>query len=156
MAFEPDQGDSLRRPPRPPGEPIFNRLMVERRLIAVLVVGVGGFLVYDLALRFGWSVADARNLLLLAMVLFENFPVANCRSATRSAFGLPLRRSPILLLGTIAAFLVHIAGMHLPWLQEPLSTQPLAPSMWAVCVAIGLLIVPAVELHKWWWAKRHG
>jgi hypothetical protein len=39
--------------------------MLERLLVAVLVVGLGGFLVYDIALRLGWPVADARNLLLL-------------------------------------------------------------------------------------------
>ncbi|MFZ4386431.1 MAG: cation-translocating P-type ATPase, partial [Chloroflexota bacterium] len=68
LAFEPGEGDSLRRKPRPPGEPVFNRLMTERMLVAVLVAGCGGFLVYDLTLRSGWVVEDARNLLLLTMV----------------------------------------------------------------------------------------
>jgi P-type Ca2+ transporter type 2C len=154
MAFEPGEGDSLRRKPRPPGEPIFNRLMLERLLVAVLVVGLGGFLVYDIALRLGWPVADARNLLLLSMVLFENFHVGNCRSETRSAFALSPLRSPVLFFGTLGAFLIHIAGMYVPFLQEILSTKPVDPWMWGVAIAISVLIVPAVELHKWWWAKR--
>jgi len=154
MAFEPGEGDSLRRKPRPPGEPIFNRLMLERLLVAVLVVGLGGFLVYDIALRLGWPVADARNLLLLSMVLFENFHVGNCRSETRSAFALSPLRSPVLFFGTLGAFLIHVAGMYVPFLQEILSTKPVDPWMWGVAIAISVLIVPAVELHKWWWAKR--
>jgi magnesium-transporting ATPase (P-type) len=154
MAFEPGEGDSLQRQPRPPGEPIFNRLMLERLLVAVLVVGLGGFLVYDIALRLGWTVADARNLLLLSMVLFENFHVGNCRSETRSAFALSPLRSPVLFLGTLGAFLVHVAGMYVPFLQETLATKPVDPWIWGVAIAISLLIVPAVELHKWWWAKR--
>ena len=60
LAFEPSEGDSLRRKPRPPGEPVFNRLMVERTLVAMLVVGGGGFLVYDTAMRLGWDVASAQ------------------------------------------------------------------------------------------------
>ena len=43
-------------------EPIFNRLMIERLLVAMGVVGVGGFVVFDLALRAGMSLPDARNL----------------------------------------------------------------------------------------------
>ncbi|MFO0904694.1 MAG: HAD-IC family P-type ATPase [Pirellulales bacterium] len=156
MAFEPGEGDSLRRNPRPPGEPIFNRLMLERLAVAVLVVGVGGFLVYDLALRWGWETADARNLLLLAMVLFENFHVGNCRSETRSAFGLSPLRSPVLFYGTLGALLVHIVGMYVPLLQEMLSTKPLDLAMWIVALGVSVLIVPAVELHKWWWATRRG
>jgi magnesium-transporting ATPase (P-type) len=53
IVFEPGEGDTLRRKPRPPRESIFNRLMVERLLVAVLVVGCGGVLVYAIAIRSG-------------------------------------------------------------------------------------------------------
>jgi magnesium-transporting ATPase (P-type) len=155
LAFEPGEGDSLRRPPRPPTEPIFNALLIQRTLIAVLVVGVGGFLVFESALRLGWSVPDARNLLLLTMVLFENFHVGNCRSETRSAFALSPFRSPTLFFGTLAAFLIHVLGMHLEFLQEILQTKPLGLESWLVAIGVGILIIPAIEIHKWWWNRRH-
>jgi len=154
LAFEPGEGDSLRRKPRPPDETVFNRLMVERMLVAMLVVGGGGFLIYDTALRLGWAVADARNLLLLTMVLFENFHIGNCRSETRSAFALSPLRSPVLFFGTLGAFLIHIAAMYVPFLQDMLATKPVDPWLWGVAIGVSVLIVPAVELHKWWWAKR--
>jgi len=154
LAFEPGEGDSLRRKPRPPGESVFNRLMVERMLLAMLVVGGGGFLIYDIALRMGWDVVDARNLLLLAMVLFENFHVGNCRSETRSAFALSPLRSPVLFFGTLGAFLLHVTAMYVPFLQDILATKPVDLSMWGVAIGVSVLIVPAIELHKWWWAKR--
>jgi Ca2+-transporting ATPase len=154
LAFEPGEGDSLRRPPRPPGEPVFNRLMIERTLVAILVVGGGGFLVYDMALRIGFSVPDARNLLLLTMVLFENFHVGNCRSETRSAFALSPLRSPALFFGTLGAFLLHVVAMNVPFFQNLLSTQPVGLQFWLVALAVSLLIVPAIELHKLWWSRR--
>jgi Ca2+-transporting ATPase len=110
--------------------------------------------VYDLALRAGWDVADARNLLLLAMVLFENFHVGNCRSETKSAFALSPLRSPVLFFGTLGAFLIHIAAMYVPFLQEMLATKPVDPWMWGLAFGVSVLIVPAVELHKRRCAKR--
>jgi P-type Ca2+ transporter type 2C len=154
LAFEPGEADSLQRKPRPPGESIFNRLMLERILVAVLVVGGGGFAVYFIAVQSGWKVVDARNLLLLVMVLFEIFHVGNCRSETKSAFALSPLRSPVLFFGTVGAFLVHLLGMYVPFMQDILGTQPVAPWLWGVAISISILIVPAVELHKWLWAKR--
>lgn len=155
LAFEPGEGDSLRHKPRPPGEPIFNRLMLERMFVSVLVVGAGGFLVYDLAIRAGFTVDAARNLLLLTMVLFENFHIGNCRSETRSAFALSPLRSPVLFFGTLGAFLLHVIAMYVPFLQDMLYTQPVEPWLWLVAIGVSVLIVPVIELHKWWWAVRH-
>jgi magnesium-transporting ATPase (P-type) len=128
--------------------------MLERMAVAVLVVGIGGFLVFDIALRLGWSVPDARNLLLLTMVLFENFHVGNCRSETRSVFAFSPLRSPVLFFGTLGALLVHVVAMYLPALQDTLDTRPLDLPIWGVAIAVSLMIVPAVEFHKWWWNRR--
>ena len=46
LAFEPGEGDELRRPPRRPNERIFNRLMIERVLISALVMGGTAFLLF--------------------------------------------------------------------------------------------------------------
>ena len=154
LVFEPGEGDSLKRRPRSPNEPIFNRLMVERLLVAIGVVGGGGFLVYDICLRFGFSLEDSRNILLLVMVLFENFHVGNCRSESRSAFYLSPLRSPVLFFGTLGAFLMHVAAMHVPFLQDLLETKPVDLWLWGVALAVSVSIVPAIELHKVWWAKR--
>jgi Ca2+-transporting ATPase len=149
LAFEPGEGDALQRRPRHPNEPIFNRLMIERILVAVFVVGCGGFAVFALAKYWGWSDPSARNLLLLTMVLFENFHIGNCRSETKSAFYFSPLRSPVLFFGTIGALLLHVVAMYVPALQSVLKTEPVDLWMWALVAAVAVLIVPAVEVHKW-------
>lgn len=149
LAFEPGEGDSLKRKPRDPAEPLFNRLMMERILIATLVVGIGGFAVFATAIKNGWSTEAARNLLLLTMVLYENFHIGNCRSETKSALALSPLRSPVLFFGTLGALLLHVVAMHIPLLQNVLSTEPVSIAMWGVVVGIAFLIIPAVEWHKW-------
>lgn len=155
LAFEPGEGDSLKHPPRPPSEPIFNRLMLERMILSVLTVGIGGFCVFSFALRSGWSVEQARNLLLLVMVLFENLHVGNCRSETKSAFALSPLRSPLLFYGTIAAFSIHLLSMYFPFLQKILGTEPLSVNSWLVAIGVAFLIIPVMELHKLIWKLRH-
>lgn len=149
LAFEPGEGDSLRRKPRDPAEPLFNRLMLERILIATLVVGFGGFAVFATAIHYGWSTEAARNLLLLTMVLYENFHIGNCRSEKKSAFALSPLRSPVLFFGTLGALLLHIVAMHIPFLQNVLSTGPVSMAMWVVVLGVAFLIIPALEWHKW-------
>ena len=149
LAFEPGEGDSLKRKPRDPAEPLFNRLMLQRILIATLVVGVGGFAVFATAVHNGWTTESARNLLLLTMVLCENFHIGNCRSETKSAFALSPLRSPVLFFGTMGALLLHIVAMHVSFLQNVLATEPVTLGMWGMVVVVALLVVPAVEWHKW-------
>jgi magnesium-transporting ATPase (P-type) len=95
LAFEPGEGDELKRPPRPPHESIFNRIMIERVVISALTIGIVAFLLYQWLLNQGYTMEEARNGTLLLMVLFENIHVFNSRSETRSAFRHNPLRNPI-------------------------------------------------------------
>ena len=148
LAFEPGEGDELRRPPRAPGESIFNRLMIERVIISALVIGTVAFLVFQWLIARGFSVDEARNGTLLLMVLFENVHVFNCRSETRSVFRHNPLRNPILLFGTAIAQLVHIGAMYTPWLSDVLKIQPVSPQHWLELLGLALSILAVMELHK--------
>jgi magnesium-transporting ATPase (P-type) len=158
LAFEPNEGDVLRRKPRHPGEPIFNRLMIERTVLAAVVMGVTAFLTFRWLVPAGATeaeVASTRNSLLLLMVLFENIQIGNCRSETKSALLLSPLRNPILLFGAVGAFLVHLGAMYLPVGQTVLGTAPVSLDRWVLLLALALVIFPVMELHKWTWAIRH-
>jgi len=155
IAFEPGEPGTLQRKPRSPREGIFNRLMIERMIVSVSFMGCAGFGLFYWLLSHGWSEPAARNVLLLLMVLFENFHIGNCRSETRSAFTMSPFRSPMLLFGAIGAFLVHLGGMSFPFLQHLLRTGPVSPETWFVVVLLAFAVVPVMEIHKgtWRWRK---
>ncbi len=155
LAFEPGEGDTLQRKPRPPRESVFNRLMNERILLSVALMGGIAFATYGWLLREGWSEPEARNVVLLLMVLFENFHVFNSRSETKSAFSLSPLRSPLLLVGVLSALGLHLVAMHLPFLQDILGTAPLSSDRWMTVILLAATIVPIMELHKLtWWLRR--
>ncbi len=148
LAFEPGEGHELRRPPRSPKEPIFNRLMVERVVLSALVIGAVAFLVFQWLIGLGYSEAEARNGTLLLMVLFENIHVFNSRSETLSAFRHNPLRNPLLLFGTIIAQLVHIGAMYTPWLNDVLQIRPVTLELWFELLLMALSVLVAMELHK--------
>jgi len=148
LAFEPAEGDEMDRPPRPPKEPIFNRIMMERIILSALVIGGTAFALYHWLLINGSSLMDARNLVLLLMVLFENIQVFNSRSELRSAFKLSPLRNPLLFFGTIAAQMIHIAAMYIPWLSSVLEIKPVSLEQWVVLFSMAMSILIVMEIYK--------
>jgi magnesium-transporting ATPase (P-type) len=154
LAFEPSEGDVLSRAPRPPSEPVFNRLMIERTIVAALVMGFVGFGAFWWMLRAGWTEPEARNALLMLMVFFENVHIGNCRSETKSALRLSPFRSPILLAGALIALSLHLVLLWVPLAQEVLRIAPLSLATLGCLWALALSIFLAMEIHKWTWSVR--
>jgi Ca2+-transporting ATPase len=148
LAFEPGEGDELRCSPRPPRESIFNRIMIERVVLAALVIGIVAFMLFQWLLKRGFSLDEARNGTLMLMVLFENIHVFNSRSESLSIFRHNPLRNPLLLFGTIAAQLVHIAAMYTPWISDVLQIKPISPQQWIELLGLALIVLVVMELHK--------
>lgn len=156
LSLEPGLGNELDAPPRPPQERIFNRLMIERTLIAAGYMGFVGVGVFQWLLHAGWEETSARNALLLLFVLFENFHLGNCRAEVQSSLYLSPLRSPYLLLGVIGAFLIHVAAMFIPPVQRVLSTAPVDFRTFVALVAIAASVFVVMEVQKWTWRVRCG
>lgn len=149
LAFEPAEGDELKRPPRRPAEPLVDRPMIRRILWSVLVMGCGGFAVFAWMIANGMPEAQARNLLLLLFVLFENVQTLNARSERHSLFARPPFGNPLLIAGVVGAHAIHIAAMFLPGLSTVLQVQPVGLWQWTMLVTLALVLLAADEAFKW-------
>ncbi|MBE0620589.1 MAG: HAD-IC family P-type ATPase [Burkholderiales bacterium] len=148
LAFEPAEGHELGRPPRPPQEPVFNRLMLERVALSAAVIGGLAFAAFQTFLAQGHTLEEARNATLLLMVLFENVQAFNSRSETLSVFSHSPLRNRLLLFGTLAAQLIHVAAMLTPGVQQVLSVQSVSPLLWLQLLGLALVLLAALEAHK--------
>ena len=148
LAFEPAEGGELARPPRPPRERVFNRLMIERVALSALVIGGLAFAAYQVLLARGLPVEEARNATLLLMVLFENVQAFNSRSETLSVFAHSLLRNKLLFFGTLAAQAIHIGAMYTPGLSTVLGVRPVSLRSWLELLALALVMLVAMEAHK--------
>jgi magnesium-transporting ATPase (P-type) len=148
LAFEKGEPDVSLRRPRPPEQPIFERRMITSTVLAGSYMGVAGFVFFWVALGAGVPEEEARTALLLLMVLFENVHIFNCRSEARSAFRVPLRANPWIVIAVFAALALHIGAMS--WEPASQTLRMVSIDAWlliaVVPVALGLLVL--FELYK--------
>ncbi len=150
LAFEGGEPGVLDRPPRAPGESLFDRRMVAQVLVAGVYMGTAAFAFYAWSLNSGMDEALARNLLLLLMVLFENVHALNARSETRSVLAVPLAANPFLIIAILGAQGLHIGAMYLPGLGGLLDIQPIGFGDWAAVAAIAASLFVVMEAYKAW------
>jgi P-type Ca2+ transporter type 2C len=154
LAFEGGEPGAMARPPRPPGERIFNRRMIEQTVVAGAAMGLLAFLAWRMLMSAGWTEVEARGHLLLLFVLMQNFHVFNCRSESSSAFRVPLRRNRALMVGVPAALGIHVLAMRVPLLQDILQVRPIPPGEWLAPLATAAAILVTMEVFKLLWARR--
>lgn len=154
LAFEPGEGDEMQRPPRPPSEPVFNRLMLEKVGITAVVIGIASFVTFRVLLDMGWSLYASRNAVTALMVLLENVLVLNTRSETRPFLDVGFRGNPLLILGMLLALGVHLGAMHFEPTQKLLQLGALPLHVWAALVAISLVLFLTIESYKLLWRRR--
>ncbi len=155
LAFEPKENGILKRKPRSPNEPIFNRLMIERTVIAAITMGLISVGLFQHLITNGYTVEESRNIVLLLMVLFENIHIGNCRSESISVFKLSPFKSPILIFGALLAFSLHVLFMHVEFGQGIINVMPVSFDMWLLVISLALSILPIMEIHKFITNKFH-
>jgi magnesium-transporting ATPase (P-type) len=156
LAFEKGEPDVLERAPRPPRQPIFDRRMVEQTVLSGAFMGIAGFFFFRWCLLNGWGEFEARNALLLLMVLFENVHVFNCRSENRSALRTPFAANRFLFLAVAAAQGVHIVAMYVPGLRHILDIQPVSWETWLGVAGLSVLLLAVMEVYKLSLTVRRG
>lgn len=157
LAFEKGEPGVLERPPRRPDEPIFDRRMLQQVAASGGYIGAVAFGVYWWLLESaGLSPAEATNLLLLLMVLFENIHAFSCRSETRSAFRVPFRANPLLVGAVVLAQGIHVAAMWTPGLSDVLGASPVSFQTWLTLLPIAASLLLFDEAAKWLHRRAEG
>ena len=154
LACEAGEPGVMQRSPRPTGEGLFNRIMLQQVAISGAAMGLIAFVSWVWLLELGFSIDAARNFVLLLMVLLENFHVFNCRSERLSAFQVPLTRNRLLIGGLIAAQGIHVISMYVPFMQKVLGVAPVTLEQWLFFCALASLLLLVMEMFKLWLKRQ--
>ncbi|MDD3149641.1 MAG: HAD-IC family P-type ATPase [Candidatus Gastranaerophilales bacterium] len=148
LSFEKGEPASMKKPPRNPEEGIFNKLMVQETILSGLVMALFAFTCWLWLIKSGWEETQARNIVLLLMVLFENIHVFNCRSEYTSAFKIPFKNNILLVIGVLMAQGIHILSMQIPLMQNVLKVKPVEPVTWIILLVISSILLFIMEIFK--------
>ena len=148
LAFEKGEPGVLDRKPRPPRQRIFDQRMIEQTVISGGYVGVVAFAYFGWALMQGVTEAQARNEVLMLMVLFGNAHVFNCRSEWLSTFKMSLRSNVFLFAAVFGAQGIHILATFIPGLRDILGAEPLSLESWIKLLPLALGLIVVMELYK--------
>jgi len=153
LAFEKGESGITKRRPRRLGARLFDTRMIIQVMLAGGHMGIVSFLAYAWLLNQGVDVDQARNLVLLLMVLFENAHALNARSERLSAFKVPFSSNWFLLFAIIGAQGVHIASLYTAHISDVLRVSPIGFSDWLFVAALAASQIVVVEIFKWCVAK---
>jgi len=156
LVFEPGEPGTMERPPRKPDEGIFDIAMVRQILTSGIYIGIVTLAGWWILHRAGWDEHSARNILLLLMVLFQNFHLFNCRSETTSVFRMAIRTNLFLVFGAIAAQALHLASMHSEIMQEVISISPVPFLHWITLLLVASTIILVMETSKAFIRRKAG
>jgi len=121
LAFEPKEPGLMDRPPRRPGTPILNGVLLQRILLVGLMLLAGAFGLFEWALHHGASVDQARTVAVNVFAVGQAFYLLNCRSLRWSMFRIGVFSNPWVWAGIAAMALVQIAFTYLPFMNRPFS-----------------------------------
>lgn len=149
LAFEPEEPGLMRRPPRPPREPLITRLLLMRIVyVSVLMVGAC-FWVYQWELGRGHSLETARTAVVNMLVLSEIFYLFNVRHFTASALGWDTLLGNNIAVAAVALTLVlQMLFTYAPPMQALFGTASLDLASWGLIAGLALAKFLAVELEK--------
>jgi Ca2+-transporting ATPase len=140
------------RPPRPSSEGVITGRMWWGIFYVGAIMAVGTLLVLDAALPGGLiegsgDLRHAQTMAFTALMAFQLFNVFNARSDTRSAFA-GLFHNRWLWAAVMFSVALHVAVVHLPFLQNAFSTVSLSGRDWLLCLGVASSVLWLRELEK--------
>lgn len=134
--------------PRDPKEPILNRPLKIWMAFIFIIMGLGAFFSF---LAF-WKITgdiDMTRTIIFALVCVDSLTFAFCvRSFKKTIFRRDIFSNKYLVGAVFISFMLLIAALYAPFLQNILSTQPLGALYWIIILAIAAIETLLVDFSK--------
>jgi len=149
LAFEPPEGDVMRRPPRSPKEPLLTQFLAWRIIFisTIMVMGTLGLYLWDRSQ--GETLAMARTTAVNTLIFFQIFYLFNARflkASVLSLKGLFGNRAVLLAVGAIT--ILQLLFVYLPLLQKVFGTAAIPMSDWLLLLCFTSMVFVLVEIEK--------
>lgn len=147
LASEPAEKDVMNRPPRPAKESLFANGMAYHIIwVGLLMAGV------TLGIQ-AWATNAGKEhwqtMVFTVLSLSQLGHVLAVRSEKTFLYRQGLFSNPPLIGAVLFTFLLQLAVIYLPFMNELFKTQPLSLEEMGICIGLSLIVFHAVEFEKW-------
>jgi len=153
LAFEPTEHGLMMRPPRNPKRPIVTWPLILRLLLVSTIMAAGGFWLYDQIVAGGGDVAEARTVVVNAVVFTEIFYLFNCRSLDRSPWAVGFLSNRWAIFGSLSMAALQVLLTYTPIMNRWFGTAPFKGEEWLKVLGVSLVAYVAIEIVKHYQAK---
>ncbi|TVS20663.1 MAG: cation-transporting P-type ATPase [Planctomycetaceae bacterium] len=156
LAFEPAEPGLMRLPPRRPGTPILDSVLLWRIGFVSILIGGATMAVFLIEKRFGVPLDLARTLAVNTLVCSQAFYLFNSRYLRESSLPvsrLLANRVAWLTVGLLAV--LQLVFVYAPFMHHWFGSAPLTLRHWLIPLGVGAGVFLLVELEKtlvrrWW------
>ena len=149
LAFEPTEADTMRRAPRPRGQPLLTGELAWHIVLVSILFCAGVFGIYRYAIDRSYPIELARTMALNTLIAMEIFHLF----FVRNIYGTSLRwhvvrGTRVVWITTMAVVVAQFGVTYLPPLQALLGTHPVPFLDGLLVVGVGVVLFALIEIEK--------
>jgi Ca2+-transporting ATPase len=150
LGTEKGDPDIMKRPPRPPKEPIINRFMLAGIAVQTIAITAVTLYAYVTGLRVQPEMPEYAETMAFATLTFSELLRAyTARSERYPILKIGVFGNRNMNLGVLSSFLLLLAVIYVPFLNPIFNTTPLGWSQWELVLPLLLLPSIAAEATKY-------
>ncbi|MDO9154539.1 MAG: HAD-IC family P-type ATPase [Paludibacter sp.] len=157
LAFEVKEPNVMRRAPRNPEEPLFNRFVTFRVFFVSVLMSAGAiilfYMAFDKAITLGISpeaaLSNAQTMVVTFIIMFQIFYLLNCRSLRDSVMKIGFFSNSTIFVGVGIVLLLQLVFIYTPFMQNVFGTSTLSVMEMGIAIFAGFLIFPIISIEKW-------
>lgn len=157
LAYEVKEPNVMKRPPRKPDAPLFNKFVTFRVVFVSLFMTAGTIILFNLhyshslenGLDPAFAQAKAQTTSVTFVILFQIFYMLNCRSLHDSLMKIGFFSNPAVFLGIGIVLGLQAVFIYAPFMHSIFNTVPLTPAEVLFAVLFGFVIFPVIGIEKW-------
>ncbi|WP_210878986.1 cation-transporting P-type ATPase [Roseovarius autotrophicus] len=149
LAFEPSEPGTMRRPPRPRGEPLLSGTLVWQIALVSGLILMAVFGMYFYAIDKGYPVSLAQTIsmnTLVVLQIFYLFFIRNIHGTSLTWVG--VRGTPVVWACICVVVVAQVAITYLPPLQIIFGTRNVALFDGALIIGVGIVFFALIETEK--------
>jgi magnesium-transporting ATPase (P-type) len=149
LAFEPTEPNAMRRPPRPPNEPILSQLLIWRVIFVSLLFVAGAFGMFFWAEARDLPIEEARTIVVNTIVAMEIFYLFSVRYLHTTSFTWRgMLGTPAVLIGIGAITAAQFLFTYASFMQMLFATRPTSLLDGLITLGVGAALFVILELEK--------